>query len=139
VVVDVSKLTSLPYIVYVPITVKGEGRFDFKGTLHVEALEGETILGFDSIDRSLRIGIFAFDGEVFFSGDSRSALEAAAANSLNKKANSEYNKLLNKKENINKGILRQTFSKDEEEKLKKLHDDAVENVYKLYFDRYPIK
>jgi hypothetical protein len=74
---------------------------------------------------------------VFFAKYSDSAAAAAAAESL-KKTNSEYNKLLNKKEKINKGILRQTFSEDEENKLKKLRDDAIDNIYKLYFERYPI-
>jgi hypothetical protein len=138
-IVDVSKLTSFPYIVYVSITVTGEGIFDFKGVLHIEAIEGEKIFNKEYFDYPLSsLGIFAFDGEVFFGGSSNLAIRNKAYRDI-QKTNSEYNKLLNKKENIDKGVLRQTFSEDENEKLKQLRDDAVNNLRKKYFERYPIK
>ncbi|MDR3178282.1 MAG: hypothetical protein LBT96_04780 [Campylobacteraceae bacterium] len=138
-IVDVSKLTSFPYTVYVPITVTGDGIFDFNGVLHIEALEGEKIFNKEYFDYPLSsLGVFAFEGEVFFGRSSGLAMEAAAINNL-KKTNPEYNKLLNKKENIDSEVLRQSFSEEEDEKLKKLRNDAIENIYKLYFERYPIK
>jgi hypothetical protein len=137
-VVDVSKLTSFPYTVYVPVTVTGEGRFDFKGALHIEALEGKMIFDKEYFDYPLRFSIFAFEGRVFFAKYSDSAAAAAADENL-KKTNSEYNKLLNKKENTGKGILKQSFSKEEEEKLHNILIDAKQQLLRKYYERYPIK
>jgi hypothetical protein len=138
-IVDVGKLTSFPSTVYVPIAVIKEGLFDFEGILHIEALDGETIFDKEYFDYPLySLGIFAFEGEVFFGRSDISAMEAAAANSL-KKTNSEYNKLLNKKESIDKGTLRESFSEEENEKLRQLKNKAYKDLYERYFEKYPIK
>ncbi|MDR1614898.1 MAG: hypothetical protein LBS26_04930, partial [Campylobacteraceae bacterium] len=138
-IVDVSKLTSFPYTVYVPVTVTGEGRFDFEGALHIEALDGKMIFDKEYFDYPLDgPGIFAFENRVFFGGSSGSAMEAAAAENL-KKTNSEYNKLLNKKENTGKGILKQTFSKEEEDILKRLYKEGTESFFRKYDSKHPNK
>jgi hypothetical protein len=138
--IELDSTMQAPYTAYIPVTVTKEGLFDIKGNITVEAPDGEK---FRNGENSWSVpigdlGIFAFEGEVFFGGSSGMAMEAAAVRDL-QKTNSEYNKLLNKKESIDKGTLKQTFSVEDNEKLKKLRDDAIENVYKKYFDRYPIK
>ncbi|MDR3178283.1 MAG: hypothetical protein LBT96_04785 [Campylobacteraceae bacterium] len=84
------------------------------------------------------LGIFAFEGEAFFEGSSSLAMKAAAINSL-KKTDSEFSKLLNKKEVIKGESLEQTFSKDDDEKLKQLIKKAYKNLYERYHERHPIK
>jgi hypothetical protein len=137
VIVDVTKLTSFPSTVYVPIAVTKEGLFDFEGILHIEALDGETIFDKEYFDYPLySLGIFAFDGEVFFGGSSGLAMEVAAVHSL-QKTNSEYNKLLNKKESIDNGILKENFSEEESERLKQLTKEEHDNIAIRYFEKYP--
>ncbi|MDR0666905.1 MAG: hypothetical protein LBF71_05805 [Campylobacteraceae bacterium] len=129
---------SVPDKVYVPITVMKEGKFDIKARITIEAPDGERFWNNESsLVGTSSLGIFAFEGEVFFARDSGSAA-AAADNSL-KKTDMEYNKLLNKKEKIKSGTLRQTFSKEEEERLHDILMDAKEQLLIRYYDKYPIK
>ncbi|MDR2100847.1 MAG: VWA domain-containing protein, partial [Campylobacteraceae bacterium] len=128
-----------PYIAYIPITVTGEGRFDFKIHVSIESPDGEKFRNGES-NWSVFIGylgIFSFEGKVFFGGSSGSAMEAAVVENL-KKTNSEFFKLLSKKEKINSGVLRQTFSEEEENKLKELIDKADRDLRERYYKRYPI-
>jgi hypothetical protein len=141
VVLDLSKITSYPYIAYVPVTVTDEGRFDFKGTLHIEMVDGEKLFdNLTSFDYPLsRLGIFAFDGEVFFGGNSELAIKNKAHYNLQKN-NAEYDKLFLKRQKINDGASKgQTLSKEEEEKLRKLIDEEDVALRKRYCERHPIK
>jgi hypothetical protein len=137
-VVDASKLTSFPYTVYVPMVVTGEGLFDFKGNIIVEAPDGEKFRN-DESNWNVSIGnlgIFAFEGEVSFGRDRVSALGRVAVHRF-QKINPEYIELFNKKESIDKGILKENFSEEESERLRKLTKEERDNIAIRYFEKYP--
>ncbi|MDR1976702.1 MAG: hypothetical protein LBQ18_06890 [Campylobacteraceae bacterium] len=136
-VVDVSK--KAPYTVYVPVTVTGDGMFDFKGTLHIEMCDKENAFKIDSFDYPISFGIFAFDGEVFFGGNSEMAIKNRAYPNLQKN-NKEFVKLFDKQQKVYNGILKsQAFSEEEQEKLNQLRRDETNRLLIEFSKRYPIK
>jgi hypothetical protein len=134
--VELDSTIQAPYTAYIPVTVTGEGRFDFEIHVSTEAPDGEKFRNGESSWNVFigDFGIFSFENRVFFGGSSSLAMEGAAVENL-KKTNSEYNKLLSKKEKIDKGILRQTFSEDDEEKLKIIIRKEINNIGKRFFNK----
>jgi hypothetical protein len=122
--------------VYLPVTVNSKGEFKYIGNITIEAPDGEKFANGLSTWSTEIIGlyIFAFDGDVFFSGASGGALRNAVSRNLYK--NSEYTKLLDKQQKVKSGASRgQTFSKDEESRLYEIRRNATNALLKeLYAD-----
>jgi alpha-tubulin suppressor-like RCC1 family protein len=128
------------YDFYIPVTINSEGRYDFKGTITVEAKDGELFYNGQSTwtNRADSFGVFAFEGEVFFAGDSGRAMSKLAHRDL-LKSNSEYASLIAKRKGIEQGTLAAKLSEDEDARIKELFDEAVDKVYKKYGAKYPTK
>jgi hypothetical protein len=126
IILDASR--QAPYTAYVPVTVTGEGRFDIKGTITIEAPDGEL---FDNglstwTEPTNSLGVFAFEGEAFFSGTSSGAMDNMAYRNLQK------NPEIAKQNQTN------SLSKDQSGQINKIREDETNKLYKLYFKKYPI-
>jgi hypothetical protein len=131
IILDASR--QAPYTAYVPVTVTGEGRFDIKGTITIEAPDGELFEnGLSTWTEPTRsLGIFAFEGEVFFSSSGGSAMEEMASRNL--QSNPEFIKLINKRASA------KAIGQEEESRLKALKLEEDKKLRTRYFERYPIK
>ena len=103
--------------------------------------EGKTTVnGLSSWDYKLQdIGIFSFDGEVFFGRGADSAIHKKADRDL-QLTNPETTKLIKKQQEIYEGLSdKKTFSKEEEEKLRQDRTKKADRLLKQYYERYPKK
>lgn len=133
-----------PLTVYIPVKVTGEGLFSTRGIIDFQVPEGSKDLNGNIIvgPRQYTLsgpGIFSFDGEVFFGGDTEDATFKMVDRNLQKE-NSVLSKLLQKKQLIQKWVLEKSaLSEMEEKELKETRSKEFKRLRTMYFDRYPIK
>jgi alpha-tubulin suppressor-like RCC1 family protein len=131
IILDASR--QAPYTAYVPVTVTGEGMFDFTGSITIEAPDGELFENGLSTwtEPVYSLGVFAFEGEAFFSADSESALKNKAHRNLTDSP--EFIELSNKQMKI------KSLFGEEDDRVYMLRKQEINRLYKLYYNKYRAK
>jgi hypothetical protein len=128
------------YDFFVPATVKGEGRFNFRGNITVEARDGEVFANGQNVwtESTNHFGAFALDGEVFFASYHEAAAERMAIRNL-KSNNLEYARLSDKKDDFERRLSRgQAISDVDEKRLEELRKDEIKRLMLISLERSPV-
>ncbi len=132
-----------PYTLYLPVTVTQEGQFDVDVTLHVQLPDGEKFYMNDGSQRErtyfVTLGIFAFEGKVYFARTQSEAIDTMARKEL-LQTDPDYADFMIMKEARHQMGQYRSLSETEKQQsaeFSKKFEDKWKDIRKRYREKHP--